>query len=260
MSVNMQFERLYDRIELVRGLGSRPIGKLCIMSFVAYLAGERHTDHPRVASSFIRNFAIRLNDGTTSSLRQELKPFAPRIIVTNDGRDVERAAVVFQTIVDDVLPRIAVDFPDAQHDEQTKKRTGSPFTFDAWWGGSGSPYSVTSSIRNIHAAQDSGDCLLVGTWAGHLLATLTCDAPTSTARRWYWAKALELLDRLCDVGAEHRAMRVGFEGGSAQPTPFDHRSHSPVPSSGLPQEAVTGKRMIPRWYRAMRDLMSASVS
>src|SRR6266568_1215300 len=73
MSVNLQAERLYDQVELVRGAGSRNRGQLCIMSFVAYLGGERHTDHPRTASSFIHDFAIPLNDGISTALRQQLK-------------------------------------------------------------------------------------------------------------------------------------------------------------------------------------------
>jgi len=94
MSVNLEAERLYDQVELVRGTGSRNRGQLCIMSFVAYLAGERHTDHPRTASPFIRKFAIPLNDGVPTALCQDLKPFAPRIIGTNDGHDLKRAAVM----------------------------------------------------------------------------------------------------------------------------------------------------------------------
>jgi hypothetical protein len=37
MSVNLRAERLYDQVELVRGIGSRNRGQLCIISFVAYL-------------------------------------------------------------------------------------------------------------------------------------------------------------------------------------------------------------------------------
>ena len=46
MSVNLAVERLYEEVELVRGTGNRHRGELCIMSFVAYLAGEPHTDSP----------------------------------------------------------------------------------------------------------------------------------------------------------------------------------------------------------------------
>ena len=111
MSVNLQAERLYDQVDLVRGAGHRKRGQLCIMSFVAYLAGERHTDRPRTSSPFIRSFAIQLNDGIPPLLRQDLKPSAPQIIGTNDGHDFERASVVLRMVMDDVLPRAAWDFP-----------------------------------------------------------------------------------------------------------------------------------------------------
>src|SRR3974390_1015172 len=104
MSLDLHGERLYDNIELVCGAGRRKRGQLCIMSFVAYLAGERHTDHPRTASPFLRNFAIQLNDGVPTELRRDLKPFAPRIIGSNDGQDFERAAVALQTVMDELLP------------------------------------------------------------------------------------------------------------------------------------------------------------
>jgi hypothetical protein len=46
--------------------------------------------------------------------------------------------------------------------------------------------------------------------AAHLIALFARDAPTDRDEAWYWDKAIHLLDRLCDVGAEGRtlAMRV----------------------------------------------------
>lgn len=45
-----ELERLYERIRLVGGKGSRRDARLCVMTFVALLAGERHTDAPATAS------------------------------------------------------------------------------------------------------------------------------------------------------------------------------------------------------------------
>lgn len=250
MSVNLQLERRYDQIELVQGPGSRRHGKLCIMSFVAYLAGEHHTDHPRTASSFVRNFAIRLNDGVTSALRQELKPFAPRIIGTNDGRDFERTDVVYRTIIDEVVPRLTAELSAAQSDERAKPWSKSLFLFDAGWGAGGTSSNIPCLIHNIRVAHDTGDCLLVGTLAGHIFAVVARDAPSSPGQRWYWAKALELLDRLCEIGAEDRTATMPADRLQALPTPADARA-------GRPKPAAPAKRGIPRLWQVVRDLVAA---
>lgn len=69
MSLNLQAERLYEGVNLVTGAGSRERGDFCIISLIAYLAGERHSHEPRCVSPFIRKFAIQLNDGSPDSLR-----------------------------------------------------------------------------------------------------------------------------------------------------------------------------------------------
>ena len=87
MTVDERMEQVYQQIELVRGVGDRRRAKLCIMSFVALLAGESHTDSPDTASAVLRRFAITINDEMPADMRQRLKPFAPRIIGTRDQWD-----------------------------------------------------------------------------------------------------------------------------------------------------------------------------
>jgi len=94
MEVDRRLEELCERITLIDGVGSRRRGELCVMSFVALLGGERHTDHPASASPLIRNLAIPVNDAMPQDLRQRLKPFAARIVGTNDGRDPARAELL----------------------------------------------------------------------------------------------------------------------------------------------------------------------
>jgi hypothetical protein len=203
MCVDLRTERLYEQVELVRGAGSRTSGGLCIMSLVAYLAGECESDRPQTASPFVRQFAIQLNDGSSTDLRQDLKPFAPRIIGTNDGRDLERAALVHKVITEEVWPRAERDGLVGQRDASRKawvKRL-----FHCADHRDDTRPNVMARFHDFRTAHEQGKCLRLGMLAGDLLVSLVKKAPT---RRWYWAKSLELLDRLCEVGSDPRRSRM----------------------------------------------------
>jgi len=255
MSVNLKAERLYDQIELVRGVGSRNRGQLCIMSFVAYLAGERHTDHPRTASLFIHDFAIPLNDGIPTTLRQQLKPFAPRIIGTSDGHDLQRAAVVSQ-MMGEVFPKAMRDFAHSLEDSQPGLRNTPLFSF-AGSHNSAPTGSIASHIRAVRDADEQGQWLLLATRVAQLFVALVLCAPSPAAQQWYWAKALELLDRLCDVGADHRAATIGSE----KATPASVQRGSPVLAAehkaDLQKIERRPMRKISQVFRAVRDFVSA---
>ena len=100
-----QQQRVLDRFELVSGIGEPDEGTACVMSLVAHLAGEGRTDRPRCASPLIREFAIPVNDRMPREARQRLKPFAPRLVGTNDGLDRARAEVLRRALVETILPR-----------------------------------------------------------------------------------------------------------------------------------------------------------
>jgi hypothetical protein len=257
MSVNLQAERLYGQVELVQGTGRRYRGQLCIMSFVAYLAGERHSDRPRTASPFIGSFAIQLNDGILPALRQDLKPFAPRIIATNDGHDFERTSVVLQMIMDDVLPRAACDFPGGRAHAQFELDNEALLGLAAGWGKSRSTESIASCFRAVRDAQERGECLSVAMTGGRLLVALVQRAPTLAAQRWYWAKALELLDRLCDVGADHREARIGSENATSGSVQRGSPVLAAEPKADLRKIERRPMRKISGLLRAVRDFVSA---
>ena len=212
MAVNRQQERVYEQVDLVRGAGSRLRGQLCIMSLVAYLADERHSDHPLTASPFVSNFAIQLNDGSPTRLRQNLKPFAPRIIGTNDGHDLERAMLAYQVITEEVWPRAEHDAVLVRKNVIHESGIKGLISFAATLCGSGARVSITARFDALRAAHERGDYLTLGTLAGQLLIGLVQRVPTR--QRWYWAKALELLDRLCDVGCDERSPTMSSQAGA----------------------------------------------
>ncbi len=77
---------------------------MCLMSLVAFLAGEPHSDAPGCASPVIQAFAVAVNDHMPRAARQRLKPFAPRIIGTDDGFDRLRTAVLRQALAEEIPP------------------------------------------------------------------------------------------------------------------------------------------------------------
>src|SRR5215213_6653429 len=127
MDVDRRLERLCERLTLVEGEGNPRHGELCLMSFVALLAGERHTDHPASASPLIRNLAIPVNDAMPRDVRQRLKPFAARIVGTDDGCDRERVEVLRQILAREILPRILRDWGTGQIAERRRLPLGSLF-------------------------------------------------------------------------------------------------------------------------------------
>src|SRR3954464_15922454 len=105
MNLDVGLQRAFDRVELVSGsIGNRGEGRMCLMSLVAFLAGEHHSDSPGCASPLIQTFAVLVNDHMPRAARQRLKPFAPRIIGTDDGLDGARAEVLRRALAEGILP------------------------------------------------------------------------------------------------------------------------------------------------------------
>ncbi|MBV1799698.1 hypothetical protein [Siccirubricoccus sp. G192] len=204
MNLDLRLQRVFDRVELVSGIGTPDLGQMCVMAFVAALAGEGHTDAPSCASQLIRAFAIPLNDHMPREARQRLKPFAPRILGTNDGLDAARAEVLRQVVAEEILPRTL------EH-RQAAPGAAAP----QWRAGPLGRLWLRLCRRELHnriarllaqAGHDHrpGHADDLASAAGRLIGL--CARSTTDAREaeWYWSRAIGLLDRLCDVGAERR--------------------------------------------------------
>ena len=181
MTVDERMEQVYQQIELVRGVGDRRRAKLCIMSFVALLAGESHTDSPDTASAVLRRFAITINDEMPADMRQRLKPFAPRIIGTRDQWDWARAELLVRAWQTEILPRVRADC-----------RAGArlPDRSMALLFGVGGCSLDTAAFEKAASA------------VARLISHYAMAAKPRERQQWYWLKAIDLLDRLCDIGAE----------------------------------------------------------
>jgi hypothetical protein len=97
---------------------------VCAMEFVAYLAGEVHSDAPICSSPVLAAFGRGLNDCMPDEERQSLRPLLTRVIGTaGDGQDEQRVWMVRDWIIRRYLPtwlRLAgfTDYADrlANHD------------------------------------------------------------------------------------------------------------------------------------------------
>jgi hypothetical protein len=77
----------------------------CAMEWVAYLAGERHSDQPQCVCPALREFTIRVNDAMPDELRQKLRPYLARMIGTaGDGRAPWRSYRLVDWVAREVAP------------------------------------------------------------------------------------------------------------------------------------------------------------
>lgn len=202
MTVDERMERLYQQVELVRGAGDRKRGRLCVMSFVAFLVGEHHTDNPCTASGVIRRFAMTINDDMPNHLRQRLKCFAPRIIGTRDGQDRSRAELLLFVARSEILPRISEDFTECAG---SQRASGGPRPTEDLHDLLEKLHHAMSRARSSGAWEE-----LASAWA-RLVSHCARNAATLVQRDWYWLKSIEVLDRLCDIGTNRRRPDIATE-------------------------------------------------
>jgi hypothetical protein len=78
----------------------------CANEWMAYLAGEPHSDSPRCVSPVLRSFTMSLNDRLADETRQKLRPYLARCLGTaDDGRDEERVQILLEWLVRTATPK-----------------------------------------------------------------------------------------------------------------------------------------------------------
>ncbi len=98
----------------------------CAMEWVAYIAGEKHSDSPVCVSPVLREFGIALNDHWDDEQRQKLRPYLARCIGTaGDGRDEERGWLAMDWLLREFLPSFLELVPSLQ-DHAAKIRAHPP--------------------------------------------------------------------------------------------------------------------------------------
>jgi hypothetical protein len=163
---------------------------LCAMEWVAYIAGEDHSDAPVCVDPVLRRFGIGLNDRLPDDLRQRLRPYLARMIGTaNDGLSQRRAFMVGDWAVRVVAPE-AMDAVGRK--DLGDRLRGLPEVVDM--ATRGRAVKVAREVRGemrayADAYADAADA-----------AAADADAAYAAARRTMWEKllptALDLLDRM----------------------------------------------------------------
>ncbi len=164
------------------------------MSLVAFLAGEQHSDAPGCASPLIQTFAVLVNDHMPHGARQQLKPFAPRIIGTNDGFDQVRAAVLRHALAEGMVAKA----PDECLTESAAPACGRFSRIRRFWRW----LRKDEQGRLLALSRDDGVNIARG--AARLIARSARRAPCAREQERHWDAAIGLLDILCDVGAPTR--------------------------------------------------------
>jgi hypothetical protein len=209
-------QRILDRFELVSGIGEPDEGTACVMSLVAHLAGECRTDRPDCASPLVRNFVIPVNDGMPREARQRLKPFAPRLVGTNDGLDRVRAEVLRRALVETILPR-ASGCCQASSPAEPAWRAGLFGRLRVRLLRGNLLRRIGRLLEKAEGGLGRGQEAELASGAGHLLASCARDAWDAREAEWHWNQAIGLLDQLCEVCTQARQDGAGIPAAGLAP-------------------------------------------
>jgi hypothetical protein len=83
-------EPTFQTVHLARGRHKSPDQGACVMELASMIAGERFTDHPRSVCPAIASFLRAYNDLVPSSSRDELYPYAARVVGSRGSRRTAR--------------------------------------------------------------------------------------------------------------------------------------------------------------------------
>ncbi|WP_424140788.1 hypothetical protein [Roseomonas chloroacetimidivorans] len=211
-------ERELTGATLVAGVGDPRENAFCLMSLVAHLAGEQHSDRPDAASPLIRDFAVVINDALPHARRQRLKLYAPRIIGTNDGRDAERAEMLLREMAHAILPRLACEVFLLR----ARAQRGGPLgRLRSWIAALRLEGQIVAALREIEGQVPLQSVRHPGGLTAGLLVLGAKQAAFPRQRVWYWREMLSLLDRLCDppglILREKAVLTAPIDAGKADP-------------------------------------------
>ena len=127
----------YQTIKLSTGRHSSPEVGACVMELASMLAGEPFTDHPESVCPVIGSFLRAYNDLIDDTRRQDLYPYAAKVVGSTSSATVERARA-------DLLAAWALDM---------RQRRWTRWFLPQWLRGIGIEGQPPVEVLGIHAAR-----------------------------------------------------------------------------------------------------------
>jgi hypothetical protein len=219
-----QKKRALDLSTLVLHQGGHtPDSTFCVMEAVAFVSGEKWSDHPKCASVVIGAFLRAWNDGMNDQDRQMLKPLIPRLVGTRGtaAQELRRAWMAVDWLARVQAPAWLEMTPslrghaDALHcldeiDGAKAARAAQPRLAAAWaaardaaWAAAGDAARAAAWDAARDAAWDAawdaaGAAAWAAAWAAAGDAARAAARPTVVSLQ---ASALQLVERMVEVTA-----------------------------------------------------------
>jgi hypothetical protein len=179
---------------------------MCAMEWVAYIAGEEHSDSPVCVDPVLRRFGMGLNDALPDDMRQRLRPYLARMIGTaGDGRSEERR----WALADWAVRFAAAEAQDVtgRKDLGDKLRALPEVTAET-------KDEAIEVARAVRDGRRAANAYAAAAYAAAAYANAAADAAdAAAARRHMWERllpsALDLLDRL--LPTEHIEIPDAFQ-------------------------------------------------
>jgi len=169
---------------------------LCVMEAVAYLAGEKHSDHPQCASVVITKLAIWVNDAASDSLRNELLRDMPwRIVGTKSTPEIEQQRA-FMAADWAVRELCATMFRRAGFEAEAKKLEALPVIDSANASyAANAAYSAANAAYSANAAANAANAAYAAYAAANAAnAAYAANAANAAANAAYSANAANAAD------------------------------------------------------------------
>jgi len=205
MNKDLDLSRALDATVLGEGAHMTRDDGMCAMELVAFLAGERHTDHPDCACPVLTSYTIGLNDSMPEVWRQQLKPYLPLLIGSRDGRGAERAELLARRACTVFVP-IALDAASlGERAEKLRAMVDAPLAeLRAAAGAAGAAAAADAAARAAGAAAAAARAADAAAWASGAAAA----AARASRRAAPWDTigplALRALDDAIAIGREER--------------------------------------------------------
>jgi hypothetical protein len=192
-----------DSIYLGKGRHKSAAGGMGTMEAVAWLAGEKHSDHPECTCPVIAAYVRPISDWASDEQRQQLRAFLPRLIGSRSADHVvRRAEFLAHQAVTVFLPLMYDEFeqPKIAAALRALPPTATLVQFRD---------SIRSARRSFFAAAAASSAAAsAAAAAAYAAAASTAAYKTTSAtrsarnveRQKFWEAALEALDGALTIG------------------------------------------------------------